>query len=148
MNRYIYLAIAIIFHLTFSGCSPAKTIKHNQESKYYSLSAPLTQLSSYGEEFIRSSAPPAELSDSEFITKAAAHDPEILAIFTNYELHLQRGNPYVAILVCEKGKSGVSAVMEDYSCTAKLDQQLWKDAPHSSCQFTTSLATACPTEQK
>jgi len=148
MKRYIYIAIATSFSLAFSGCSPAKTIKHNQESKYYSLSSPLTQLSTYGEELVRTGHPPTTLSDSEFIMEATAHDPGIRSVFSSYELHVQRGNPYVGILVCEKRKDGIYAVQEDYSCTSKLDKQLWKDAPNTPCQFTASIEATCPVGAK
>ena len=147
MKRRGYFLIATGAFLVLSGCCPKKVIQHNQESKYYSLSAPLTQLSSYGEEYARSGNPPVKLPESEFIANSAAHDAGMLTIFKDYELHIQRGNPFVAILVCEKGKDGSVAIMEDYSCTAKLDNQTWKDAPHSACKFAASIDTVCPPEE-
>jgi hypothetical protein len=144
MKKYGYLGI-IIF-LAFSGCCPRKTLSHNQEAKYYSLSSPLTQLSGYGEVYLRYGNPPAELPESEFIANSAAHDTDILTIFKDYELHVQRGKPFVGILICEKEKKKSYAVMEDYSCTAKLDKQAWKETPHSPCQFTAQIDAVCPPE--
>jgi len=144
MKRCGYFGV--FFLLVFASCCPKKTISHNDEAKYYSLSSPLTQLSSYGEEYARSGNPTADLPESEFIARSAAHDAEILARFSGYELHVQRGSPYIGILICEKEGKKAYAVMEDYSCTAKLDKQLWKEAPHSVCKFTASIDVVCPPE--
>ena len=148
MTHHRYLIIVLTFPLALSGCSLPKTHKHNQESKYFSLSSPLTQLSTDGEELIRTGNPPANLSDAEFINMATAHDPGLRAMFVDYELHVQRGTPYVAILVCEKKNGNTYAVQEDYSCTSKLDKQLWKDAPNSPCLFSAAIATVCPISKK
>lgn len=142
--RYSKLLLSVIaIASAFAGCSPSRTRQHNADSKHYSLSSPLMQLSSDCEVLIRTANPPANIPDAEFLKLATAHDPGLLDLFKGHRLLVQRGNPSAGVLVCEMRDGKEYAVQEDYSCTPELDKQSWKITPNSPCQFSTLIEQAC-----
>lgn len=107
----------------------------------YARASALTKLSSAVEAVVVFRKPSPAMSDGELLRLSAADMPAVLQAFEPYDVRVLRHGEAVVLLVCEK--AGGRAVLEDASCTARLDRHHWRDAPAAACEFTLRLPQAC-----
>ena len=83
----------------------------------------------------------AVLSDRELLERSTSGDPTLLKSFDRYKVTIQRADKEVSLLVCTF--DGSRGLLEDASCTGKLDLTLWERSPAAACQSTLQLAVVC-----
>jgi hypothetical protein len=129
--------IAIILLLFGCACAQAES-----EAKMNQLGAALVHLSSAVESTVHIKKLGADLSDDELLALAAQRDSDLLTPFKGYKLSVLRQSGHAAVLVCTE--DGLTALLEDAGCTARMDQHLWKAQPPLPCAFTLNLEAICP----
>ena len=118
------------------GCAA----QDNSRQMFATASA-LTKLSSSVEATVLFRNPAATLTDSELLRLATAGDPELLQPFEPFTVRVLRHEQGVVLLVCQP--NGGPALLEDASCTAKLDRHHWRDDPGARCEFTLKMPDVC-----
>jgi hypothetical protein len=83
----------------------------------------------------------AALSDRELLERSTSTDPTLLKSFDRYKVTIQRADKEVSLLVCTR--DGARGLLEDASCTGKLDLTLWERSPAAACQPTLQFPAAC-----
>lgn len=109
----------------------------------YAKASALTKLSSAVEAHVLYKQLPAQVSDNELLTIATSDNEALLGEFDGLEVRVQREPEGIVLLVCSRVTG--TALLEDASCTAKLDAHHWRDARGASCEFTLKAATVCST---
>lgn len=113
------------------------------EIRLNDLASSLTKLSSAVDGSVRYLNPPPSmlLEDLQFLKLATAGNPSVLVPFPDLKLRVKRLGSETAILVCRPDAD--VALLEDATCTARMDRHRWKDQPQSACEFTLDLAEVC-----
>ena len=107
----------------------------------FATASALTKLSSSVEATVLFRNPPAALTDPELLRLATAGDPQLLRPFEPFTVRVLRHEQGVVLLVCRP--DGGPALLEDASCTAKLDRHHWRDDPGARCEFTLKMPEVC-----
>jgi hypothetical protein len=111
------------------------------EALMYEKASALTKLSSAAEAVLLYSDLPLATTDVEILRSATQGTPDLLREFDAYTLRVGRHHQGVVLLVCEA--NGGVALLEDASCTAKMDRHHWRDFPGGACAFTLQMPNAC-----
>lgn len=113
------------------------------ESRLNDLASSLTKLSSAVDGAVRYLNPPPSmlLENDQFLRLSTAGNPSVLVPFSNLKLRVKRLGSETAILVCRPDAD--VALLEDATCTARMDKHRWKDQPQSACEFTLDLTEVC-----
>jgi hypothetical protein len=135
-NTAIKTTLLLTLVATLGGCAAPV------ESQMYDKASVLTKLSAAVEATWLYQDLPEPLTDDELLRIATADDPRLLHEFQDLKIHIRKDPLVVTLLVCTKGAS--VALLEDVSCTAKLDLHHWRDSPSKPCEFTLSSAEICP----
>lgn len=122
----------------FSGC--ALTQDGVQSEEMYVRASALTKLSTAVESMVRYKNPSASWTDSELLTAATAHDPQLLSNLSPYKLLVLTQNRHAVVLLCTT--SGDRALLEDAGCTGQLDRHHWQ-SQYVPCAFTVSAVQVC-----
>ena len=130
-SRWI-LAIAILA----AGCAAP-----SPDRQLFATASALTKLSSSVEATVLFRNPPPTASDAELLRLSTADNPELLRSFEPFTLRVLRHAQGVIVLVCDR--AGRTALLEDASCTARLDRHHWRDAAGSPCDFTLKMPEVC-----
>jgi hypothetical protein len=130
--------VPIILFFVLVGCAHPMA---SEEATMYTLASDLTKLSAAMESAVAHKHPPAELTEEQLLDFATRHDPSLLEPFSNYQLKVVRDTQHALVLVCTK--DGQHALLEDASCTSKLDKHLWNENPPRPCEFTLELEATC-----
>ncbi|MEO8654219.1 MAG: hypothetical protein ABI409_08855, partial [Ramlibacter sp.] len=109
--------------------------------KMFATASALTKLSSSVEAVVLFRNPSAALTDRELLRLATAGDPQLLRAFEPFTVRVLRHEQGVVLLVCQP--DGGPALLEDASCTAKLDRHHWRDDPGARCEFTLKMPEVC-----
>lgn len=80
----------------------------------------------------RDPAGTAGLADQALVDRATADDPALRDEFKPYKLIITRAGSAFSVLVCTE--DGAHALLEDASCTVKLDRKAWQQSPRPPCQ--------------
>lgn len=120
--------------------APSCTTQDNSRQMFATASA-LTKLSSSVEATTLFRNPAANLTDSELLRLATASDPELLRPFEPFTVRVRRHEQGVVLLVCQP--NGGAALLEDASCTARLDRHHWRDDPSARGEFTLKMPDVC-----
>lgn len=83
----------------------------------------------------------AELGDQALVDRATARDPALHDEFKHYKVTTVRGGKAFTVLVCDE--DGAHALLEDASCTVKLDLKPWQQSPLPACQPALKLDAMC-----
>lgn len=86
----------------------------------------------------------AGLSDQALLERSIADRPDLQSSFKDYKVTITRAGNVFSVLVCTR--DGAHALLEDASCTVKLDRKLWQESPSAVCQPTLQLAAVCKLE--
>jgi hypothetical protein len=129
----------ILFLLSFSILSCAHA---TEDEKMLQLGSALTKLSLAVEDFIHFEDVPADMTDTDILSRATDHDPRLLTPFNDVKLRVKSDMKHAIILVCTKDET--QALLEDAGCSAPLDAHLWESPSPLACEFTLSAAEACP----
>lgn len=136
MNKTL-IAVGILA-VSLWGCTANSQV--NRKDMLEKASA-LTKVSAALEAAVRFGDTPANLSESELLRRATAHDPDLLSPFEDYVLRARRSGLLSSVLMCSKDSR--SALLEDAGCTPRFDQHLWERSPLSSCSFRLDLQKTC-----
>lgn len=122
------------------GC--ANGLHPTKEQKMLTLGDELRRLTAAVQgEMVADPTGTAALSDAQLLARATAHDPKLLAPFTDrYLVKTHRSGNYISLLVCTA--DGQYGLLEDTNCTVALDQQPWRD-PAAACQPVIALSEVC-----
>ncbi len=126
ISGYIVLLLVGLF---FSGCLGGQS--SNQEG-YYILGSAVTKLSKAVDFVVAFDNPPQEISGQELLQMATMDDPSLLDPFSGYQLKVIRDGSFATLLVCTE--NGQNAIIEDVTCSAKLDRHAWEEAPSPPCK--------------
>ena len=129
------IALALTLATLLTSCAA------QNERQMYAAASALTKLSSTVEATVMYKDPSPTLSDDELLKLSTANDPGLLQTFDGYKLRVQKGSQAVIVLVCKADAS--TALLEDASCTAKLDRHHWRDSASTACEFTLTVAEVC-----
>ena len=135
--KIIRLSLFAIILLVF-GCVCAQA---QSETEMNELGSALTKLSSAVEGTVHYKKEGLDLQDMALLTLATEHDPGLLKPFRGYTLRAETQNGHAVVLVCTP--DGRVGVLEDTSCTARMDQHLWKVRPKLPCDYTLNLKEIC-----
>ena len=106
------------------------------------LGTEMVNLSSSVDMYLSLRTEPPNEPDAVLLQEATAHDPGLLAPdFKRYLLKVRFQRPFSVLLLCSK--DGRRAIMEDAGCSARLDRQIYKDAP---CEFNLQVFEGCRVE--
>ena len=130
--------VPIILFFALLGCAH---LMANEAETMYTLASNLTKLSAAMESAVAHKHPPAGLTEEQLLVFATKHDPSLLEPFSNYQVKVVHDTQHALVLVCTK--NGQRALLEDASCTSKLDKHLWNENPPKPCEFTLALEAAC-----
>jgi hypothetical protein len=83
----------------------------------------------------------AGLADQALVDRATARDPALHDEFKHYMVTVVRAGQAFSVLVCDE--DGSHALLEDASCTVKLDRKPWQQSPLPACQPALKLDTIC-----
>lgn len=128
-------ALVLSFCFTTLGCAA------HDDRLMYSTASALTKLSSAVEATVLYKNPSQLLSDEELLRLSAASDPQLLREFDPFTVRVAKHASGVILLVC-KASSG-TALLEDASCTARLDRHHWREASGQACEFTLKMPDVC-----
>lgn len=134
--RALLASVALLALLGCASNTPAP-----EAEAMLTQAAALTKLAAAAESAVRYRHAPKDLADRDLLQWASAHDPALLAPFARNTLKVLRQGRHAIVLVCSE--DGNTALLEDAGCSARLDKQLWRDAPGAPCAFTLAPATAC-----
>ncbi len=129
----------VAFALLLVGCACAQA---QSEAEMNELGSALTKVSSAVESTVHYKKLGTALKDDALLTLATRHDPALLAPFQGYMLRAEQGAGHAAVLMCTS--DGRFALLEDASCTAKMEKHLWRAQPPLPCAFTLNLDEVCP----
>lgn len=132
-NWLFVCAVSVVF-----GCS--LTPDGVQSEEMFVRASALTKLSTAVESTVRYKNPPASWTNSELLTAATAHDPQLLSSLAPYKVLVSTQNRHAVVLLCTP--SGDRALLEDAGCTAQLDRHHWQGSSIP-CAFTVSAAQVC-----
>jgi outer membrane murein-binding lipoprotein Lpp len=135
MNR-VKTTVFILAVVLLASCA---TQPNEQEMDY--LASALTKVSAAVDATVRYRRLPENMSESELLRAATAHDNQLMKPFDGFTVRVLRSGRDSAVLVCQpRGR----ALLEDAGCTAKLDVHRW-NAPGGNdlCEFTLDLNTVC-----
>lgn len=135
------MRLALITLLALSGCTTLTTENFYSEREMMTAAVALTKVSAATEANLRYGPPSDMYSDKEFLIRSVAHDPTLLAPFSEYQIQVIRQENHTATLVCSQ--DGSTALLEDAGCTATMDIHHWKKSPRKPCAFTANLAELC-----
>lgn len=122
------------------------TSSAQDERVMYAKASALTKLSSAVEAYVLYKPLAAQIPDSELLELATSDDKVLLGEFDGFKIRIQREPEGVVLLVCSRVTD--TALLEDASCTAKLDAHHWRDARGASCDFTIQATAVCGSGQK
>jgi hypothetical protein len=142
MKTARFSLIIVIVILLLSSCAIAQV---RLETKMNELGSALTKLSSAVESTVRYKEMGADLPDDKLLILSTKHDPGLLEPFQGYTLRVLRQNGHTAVLVCTE--EGLTALLEDAGCTARMDQHRWREQPVPPCEFTLDLDKVCTSPQ-
>ena len=108
----------------------------------YAKASALTKLSAAVEATVLYKDPSSELTDNELLRLSTAGDSTLFQEFNSFSLRVHKASNAVIVLVCNL--DGTVALLEDASCTAKLDRHHWRDSASAQCEFTLNAAETCP----
>lgn len=111
----------------------------------YAKASALTKLSAAVEATVLYRDPSPTLTDDELLRLATASDPRLLQEFDGLKLRVRKEPQVVTLLVCSVDAD--FALLEDVSCTAKLDRHHWRDSASTLCEFTLRTAEVCTPSQ-
>ena len=130
------ILLICFFSSTLTSCAA------QDERQMYAKASALTKLSAAVESTVLYKDPSPTLTDDELLRLATASDPGLLQEFQGFKLRVQKAANAVILLVCNM--SATAALLEDASCTAKLDRHHWRDTASMQCEFALSVAASCP----
>jgi hypothetical protein len=107
----------------------------------YATASALTKLSSAVEATVLFRNPSPTLTDRELLRLAAADNPELLRMFDPFTVRVLQHAQGVILLVCDANAG--AALLEDASCTARLDRHHWRDDAGAPCEFTLKMPDVC-----
>lgn len=128
----------IIVILLLSGCTSSQAWSEQEMNE---LGSALTKLCSAVESTVRYKGVGADLPDDELLILSTKHDHGLLEPFQGYKKRVLRQNSHTALLVCTE--DGLTALLEDACCTARMDHHHWKARPMPRCDFTMDLNNVC-----
>jgi hypothetical protein len=129
----------LIAGLTLIACASVPSFA-NDDSEMYPLASALTKLAAAVEATVFET--PGDQTEGPVLLATATRDnPQLLAPFARYTLHAKRDGGHAFVLVCSP--DGLTALLEDAGCSAKLDAHHWKAVPQRPCAFTLTAARAC-----
>lgn len=134
----------IFFKKTLFACvvlGAALTSSAQDAQVMYAKASALTKLSSAVEAYVLYKPLAAQVPDKELLGLATSDNEALLGEFDGLKVLIQRETEGVVLLVCSRVTG--TALLEDASCTAKLDAHHWRDARGASCDFTINSATLC-----
>jgi hypothetical protein len=134
-NWILKFFLLILLGLTLTSCAA------QNERQMYAKASALTKLSSAVEATVLYKTPSSTLTDNELLKLSTTDDPGLLQEFNGFNLHVQKNMQGVVLLVCAGNEN--LALLEDASCTAKLDRHHWRDSATTMCQFTLTIAELC-----
>lgn len=132
------ILVIIVFMIFSSGCT------HNSysEENIAPLGPALTKLSFAMEACVKKdNSPPEGIDDDILLKQCTEYDPTLLKPFEEYRVKVLKQNKRVVLLVCDK--DGKRALLEDASCTARLDKRRWQGKNPQPCEFTLSPDKVC-----
>lgn len=137
MKRLLLIGVLV----SSAACTLASSTY--SETHLNELASSLTKLSAAVDGSVRYLSPPPStmLGDDQFLKLATAGNPSVLQPFAKLKLRVQRVGPDTTILVCRPDTS--VALLEDATCTARMEKHRWKDQPQTACEFTVNLEEAC-----
>lgn len=138
MRQNVSCALCVLV-LLIAGCSMAQA---GNASKMEPLGSALIRLGPSVEEAVCCDQQAANMTGEELLRYAARNNPEKLTPFSGYLLKVQRQGAHAAILVCTS--DGRTALLEDATCTFKVEKQHWQANPPLPCEFTLDLVKTCP----
>lgn len=136
MNYARHILFVLLFLLV--GCCAAQA---QDEARMQQLGSALVQLVPAVEGVVCCDPQADKLEDMELLEYATKSNPKKLAPFVNNVLKVRRQGKHAAVLVCSQ--DGSAALMEDASCTFKMDAPLWRANPPLPCEFTLDLKAVC-----
>lgn len=140
--KSLLIAFMITGLVSASGCACFRSHRQDEPYKMNTLGMQLLQLTSKVSGTIREDPTgTAVLSDRELLERSTSRDPALLKSFNGYKVTVHRVDKEVSLLVCTL--DGSRGLLEDASCTIKLDLTLWERSPATTCQPTLQLATVC-----
>lgn len=137
MKRYLAkLLLVCTFAATLTSCAA------QDERQMYAKASALTKLSAAVEATVLYKDPSPKLTDNQLLRLSTVGDSALLKEFNSFSLRVHKASNAVIVLVCNL--DGTVALLEDASCTAKLDRHHWRDSVSSQCEFTLNAAETCP----
>jgi hypothetical protein len=135
MIRGRFMALTA-FVLLATGCATPTS-----EREMNAIASALTKLSAAVDATVRYDSPPADLSDTELVRIATAHDPSLALPFAKLDVRVQRDGQNSSVLVC-RARAG-QAMLEDAGCTTMMERHHWRSPTALACVPTINLVTAC-----
>lgn len=114
---------------------------HADDKDMYRMASALTKLTAAVDAQVFFTPGGGALDDAGLLAAVASSQPDLLPNFSSYVLRIHRYQAAVVLLVCTG--DATEAVLEDVSCTARLDRHHWRDTPGSACMPTTNVAQVC-----
>lgn len=111
------------------------------DRQLFATASALTKLSSSVEATVLFRNPPPTATDRELLRLSTADNPELLRAFEPFSVRVLKHAQGVVVLVCDR--EGRTALLEDASCTARLDRHHWRDAAGAACDFTLKMPEVC-----
>lgn len=121
---------------TLTSCAAQDT------RQMYAKASALTKLSAAVEATVLYKNPSPALTDNELLHLSTVGDSALFQEFDIFSLRVHKASNAVIVLVCNL--EGTVALLEDASCTAKLDRHHWRDLTSAQCEFTLNAAETCP----
>ena len=136
MTTHSHFIALAAFVLLVTGCATPTS-----EREMNAMASALTKLSAAVDATVRYDSPPADLSDTELVRIATAHDPSLAVPFAMLDVRVQRDGQNSSVLIC-RARAG-QAMLEDAGCTTMVERHHWKSPTALACIPTINLATAC-----
>jgi len=132
------ILIIIAFVFLPSACA----LNSYSQENVAPLGPALTKLSFAMEACLKSDNPPPEdIEDDVLLMQCTEYDPTLLMPFEDYMVMVLRQNKRAVLLVCDKEKR--RALIEDASCTARLDKRFWQEESPKPCEFSIEIDKVC-----
>jgi hypothetical protein len=125
--------LALVAGIAALGIACCPRVPEDSTATMEELGSRLTYVTAQVKGAILDKSLPESARDREVFTLATKHDPDLAKPFDNYVVRVLWIGNDALLLVCTK--DGQVALLEDATCTPRLDGRLWETTPRRSCEF-------------
>ena len=136
-----YLKICALFLVLLLVVSCQHCIVGDNEDQQKALGA-LRNLSKTMEACYKYDNPSPKLQGRDLLNYCTQHNPRLRRFFDNFTVKSRYDQGYAIVLICSK--DGSRWLMEDMSCTSKMDKPPSEKEVNRPCVFTLEAKGTCP----